>query len=80
MPSTSPGYSITVRVEVPQRMGATAELAAAVQPPAASLTALDVVESGRDGLVVDVTCDSRRRRPRRPDPRRHRRAGRGDRP
>ncbi len=58
MPSTSPGYSITVRAQTPQVPGATGELAVAVASAGGSLTALDVVESTREGLVVDVTCDA----------------------
>ena len=58
MASTSPGYSITVRGEVPSTIGATADLAAAVMTAGGSLTALDVVESGPDLTVVDVTCDA----------------------
>jgi malate dehydrogenase (oxaloacetate-decarboxylating) len=58
MAGTSPGYSITVRVEAPQTFGATAELASAVSKAGGSLTALDVVESSSDGIVVDVSCDA----------------------
>jgi len=58
MASTSPGYSITVRAEAPPAIGATADLAAAVLAAGGSLTALDVVESGPDLVVVDVTCDT----------------------
>jgi malate dehydrogenase (oxaloacetate-decarboxylating) len=58
MATTSPGYSITVRVEAPSAIGATADLAAAVMTAGGSLTALDVVESGPDLIVVDVTCDA----------------------
>ncbi len=58
MASTSPGYSITVRAEAPSAIGATADLAAAVMTAGGSLTALDVVESGPDYIVVDVTCDA----------------------
>jgi malate dehydrogenase (oxaloacetate-decarboxylating) len=58
MASTSPGYSITVRAEAPSTIGATADLAAAVMTAGGSLTALDVVESGPDLIVVDVTCDA----------------------
>ncbi len=58
MAGTSPGYSITVRVEAPQTFGATAELASAVSRAGGSLTALDVVESSPDGIVVDVSCDA----------------------
>ena len=58
MVGTSPGYSITVRVEATQSFGATAELATAVSAAGGSLTALDVVESSPDGIVVDVSCDA----------------------
>ena len=58
MASTSPGYSITVRAQAPSAIGATADLAAAVMTAGGSLTALDVVESGPDYIVVDVTCDA----------------------
>ena len=58
MPSTSPGYSITVRVEVPAGSTATAALTNAVGSAGGALTALDVVESQTDRMVVDVTCDT----------------------
>jgi len=58
MATTSPGYSITVRAEAPSAIGAAADLAAAVTMAGGSLTALDVVESGLDMIVVDVTCDA----------------------
>lgn len=56
--SNSPGYSITVRVELPAQGSSTAELAQAVLNTGASLTALDVVESHHEQMVVDVTCDT----------------------
>src|SRR6476660_8132901 len=55
----SPGYSITVRVEVPASANATAALTTAVASTGGALTALDVAESRTDRLVVDVTCDTR---------------------
>ena len=58
MPSPSPGYAITVRVDVPSSSTATTGLAAAVSHAGGALTALDVVESHADHLVVDVTCDA----------------------
>jgi malate dehydrogenase (oxaloacetate-decarboxylating) len=58
MTSTSPGYSITVRVEVPAGSMATAALTSAVGSAGGALTALDVVESQTDRMVVDVTCDT----------------------
>ncbi len=58
MANTSPGYAITVRVEAPSTSGATSGLVAAVSGAGGSLTALDVVESHADRVVVDVTCDA----------------------
>src|SRR6476469_4845795 len=58
MASVSPGYSITVRVQAPPTMGATADLARAVMSAGGALTALDVVDSKPGGIVVDVTCNA----------------------
>jgi len=58
MPPTSPGYSITVRVEMPAGSTATAALTNAVGSAGGALTALDVVESQTGRMVVDVTCDT----------------------
>jgi malate dehydrogenase (oxaloacetate-decarboxylating) len=58
MPAPSPGYSITVRVEVPAGASATSALTGAVGSAGGALTALDVVESRTDRMVVDVTCDT----------------------
>ena len=58
MAATSPGYAVTARVECPASGGATAELTTAVSAAGGSLTALDVVESHHDRIVVDVTCDA----------------------
>ena len=58
MPNTSPGYSITVRVEAPAVAHATAALTTAVSSAGGALTALDVAESHADRIVVDVTCDA----------------------
>ena len=58
MPNTSPGYSITVRVEAPAVAHATAALTTAVGSAGGALTALDVAESHADRIVVDVTCDA----------------------
>ncbi|GAA5032735.1 NAD-dependent malic enzyme [Terrabacter aeriphilus] len=58
MATPSPGYSITVRVEVPAASGSTAALTTAVASAGGALTALDVAESRTDRLVVDVTCDT----------------------
>jgi malate dehydrogenase (oxaloacetate-decarboxylating) len=58
MATPSPGYAITVRVETPSSSGATSGLVAAVSRANGVLTALDVVESHADRLVVDVTCNA----------------------
>ncbi len=58
MPSPSPGYSITLRVDAPSSFTATSELAAAVASAGAAVTALDVVESRPDSIVVDITCNT----------------------
>ncbi len=57
MPAPSPGYSITLRVEAPTAGTVTAELTAAVGKAGGVLTALDVVESHYDLIVIDVTCN-----------------------
>ncbi|CAM3007255.1 NAD-dependent malic enzyme [Saccharomonospora xinjiangensis] len=58
MSNTSPGYAITVRVEAPSNAGVTSGLVAAVGRAGGALTALDVVESHADRIVVDITCDA----------------------
>jgi malate dehydrogenase (oxaloacetate-decarboxylating) len=58
MASTSPGYAVTVRVHCPTSSDATSQLTTAVTRAGGSLTALDVVESHHDSMVVDVTCDA----------------------
>ncbi len=54
----SPGYANTVRVETPSGSGATGGLVAAVSSANGALTALDVVESHADRIVVDITFDA----------------------
>ncbi|MGH3423231.1 MAG: NAD-dependent malic enzyme [Nocardioidaceae bacterium] len=56
--NTSPGYAITLRVDSPSTPRATADLASAVIAAGGSLTALDVVESHADRIVVDLTCNA----------------------
>jgi malate dehydrogenase (oxaloacetate-decarboxylating) len=58
MATPSPGYAITVRVELPSSARATGDLTAAVSSAGGALTALDVVESHADTIVVDVTCNA----------------------
>ncbi len=54
----SPGYGITIRAELPTSINATGKLAVAVNSAGAVLTALDVVESHPDRMVVDVSCNA----------------------
>lgn len=56
--SPSPGYSITLRVAVSSSAGSTTDLASAVADTGAAVTALDIVESSHDAIVVDVTCNT----------------------
>ena len=58
MASTSPGNSITVRVEAPSAGSVTALLTAAVVDQGGSITALDVAQSTGDRIVIDITCDT----------------------
>jgi len=58
MPSLSPGYAITARVETRSSPGATSALVEAVSLAGGAVTALDVVDSSVDHLIVDVTCDA----------------------
>ena len=58
MPSPSPGYAITMRVAAPAGFNATSELAAAAASVGAEITALDVVESTHENVVVDITCNT----------------------
>src|SRR6476620_7942983 len=58
MSAPRPGYSITVRAEAPAAIDTTGVVAAAVAAAGGALTALDVVESHGDKLVVDVTCNA----------------------
>jgi malate dehydrogenase (oxaloacetate-decarboxylating) len=58
MASTSPGYAITIRVDGPPSAQPVAEITAAITAAGASITALDVVESHIDRVVVDVSCDA----------------------
>ena len=59
MSTTSPGYGITIRVEAKTQSSPTSLITAAIVSSGATLTALDVVESHHDRVVVDITCDTR---------------------
>ena len=58
MSSTSPGYAITIRVDGSPASQPVAEVTNAITAAGASITALDVVESTLDRVVIDVTCDA----------------------
>jgi malate dehydrogenase (oxaloacetate-decarboxylating) len=58
MASTSPGYGITIRVDGAASAQPVSEITKAISAAGASITALDVVESVLDRVVIDVTCDA----------------------
>ena len=58
MASTSPGYGITLRVEGSPDLQPVAQITSALAAAGATITALDVVESLLDRVVIDVTCDT----------------------
>lgn len=58
MASTSPGYGITIRVEGAPELHPVALITATITNAGATITALDVVESLLEKVVVDVTCDT----------------------
>ena len=58
MATNSPGYGITIRVEGEPSSNPVAEITTIVTNQSATITALDVVESLHDKVVVDVTCET----------------------
>ena len=58
MASTSPGYGITIRVEGSPDLQPVALITTTITNAGATITALDVVESLLEKVVVDVTCDT----------------------
>jgi malate dehydrogenase (oxaloacetate-decarboxylating) len=58
MASTSPGYGITIRVEGSPDLQPVAQITSVLSVAGATITALDVVESLLDRVVIDVTCDT----------------------
>lgn len=58
MTRTSPGHAITMRVSAPAGFSATADLTAAVASAGADITALDMIESTHQSVVVDITCNT----------------------
>ena len=58
MANTSPGYAITIRIEGTASKQPVSEITQAVTEAGASITALDVVESFLEKVVIDVTCNA----------------------
>jgi malate dehydrogenase (oxaloacetate-decarboxylating) len=58
MASTSPGYGITIRVEGSPGTNPVALATTVITGAGATITALDVVESLLDKVVIDITCDT----------------------
>ena len=58
MASTSPGYGITIRVEGSPEIQPVALITATITNAGATITALDVVESLLEKVVIDITCDT----------------------
>jgi malate dehydrogenase (oxaloacetate-decarboxylating) len=58
MASTSPGYGITIRVEGSPELQPVALITTTITDAGATITALDVVESLLEKVVIDVTCDT----------------------
>jgi len=56
--NTSPGYGITIRVDGAASSQPVAQITQVILAMGASITALDVVESVSDRVVIDVTCDA----------------------
>jgi len=56
--STSPGYGITIRVEGPPSSQPVALATTIISDAGATITALDVVESHLEKVVLDITCDT----------------------
>jgi malate dehydrogenase (oxaloacetate-decarboxylating) len=58
MASTSPGYGITIRVEGSPDVQPVALATTVITTAGATITALDVVESLLERVVIDITCDT----------------------
>ena len=58
MVSTSPGYGITIRIEGPPASQPVALATTVIAAAGATITALDVVESLLEKVVIDITCDT----------------------
>ncbi|MGA1706251.1 MAG: NAD-dependent malic enzyme, partial [Candidatus Nanopelagicaceae bacterium] len=56
--NTSPGYAITIRIEGKPEFQPVAEISTIISREGAMVTAIDVVDSQLDLVVIDVTCDT----------------------
>jgi malate dehydrogenase (oxaloacetate-decarboxylating) len=59
MPAPNASYSITMGVQLDADPRGIARVTAAVEAAAGTVTAVDVVESHPDRMVVDLTCNAR---------------------
>ena len=55
---TSPGYAITIRIEGKPEFQPVAEISTIISREGGTVTAIDVVDSQLDLVVIDVTCDT----------------------
>ena len=55
---TSAGYRFTLRARIPKRIGMLGKVASAISLAGGSVVAIDIVQSGREQIVRDVTIDA----------------------
>ncbi len=58
MSATASSYSITMRLHTAPDHGIVGAVATAISAAGGVVTAIDVVDSTRDRLVLDVTCSA----------------------
>ncbi len=58
MSRPTPGHAITMRVSAPAGFSATSELTAAAAEAGAEITALDIIGSTHEHIIVDITCNT----------------------
>jgi malate dehydrogenase (oxaloacetate-decarboxylating) len=59
MPAPSASYSITMRVQLDSDPRGIGRVTTAIGDAGGTVTAVDVVESHHDRMVVDLTCNAR---------------------
>ncbi|WP_085528765.1 NAD-dependent malic enzyme [Kocuria massiliensis] len=57
MAAPSPGYSMVLRIEAPASFTSTSEITTAASAAGAQVTALDIVESHPDSVILDISCN-----------------------